>query len=177
MALLPSGLGFNTSDSSNTSRQGSQTLFPRQFLLDYHNTFGGPFTVNDLFQMAPRGRSLFGNANQGSMRPGGGFNLGFGAPTQPASGSAEPPRFSLNDLQDAYADDPEKKMDLDRLFKGSDVDPNSFTLDEFQDLSGKAKDKGFSGRSRGNFNEMLSILMQKGDLSSVYGGGKGTGIF
>lgn len=197
------GFGFGTNESSGTNRTGTgfDTARFQEFLKAIHGTLGGPFTVGDLFEMAPRSQSLFGGSPTGPIRPGGGFNLGFGTPPSyeppaaggpaapPTDGTAPPPTggtppapdpgklFKQSDVEAAWNDDPEKRMDLPRLLRQSGVDPNGFTLEEFQDAVGKANKYGFSGRSTGNFGKALALLQNIGSTEGTFGGGKGTGVF
>ena len=199
------GLGFNKSDSSSTGRQQSATQFPKQFLLDLHKTIGGPFTTNDLFRLMPKPSSLFGYGPTEAVEPSGKFNLGFGPPPpgglgsdMPAPGStplpdetpapgstpglgqqppAAPRLYRMSDLEDQFASDPEKLMDLPRLFKQAGLDPEAFTYDEFEKATRKAKKYGFSGRSQGNFARALSGLQRDAELEEEFAGGKGAGVF
>lgn len=194
---LSLGFDFGTSESSGTQRSstGWDSARFRQFLKDISSTIGGPFTVGDLFTLAPRTGGLFQETpmTMGQGRPGGGFNLGFGTPPGYKQPGAPPPedgtpptddgepstpqKFSMNDLLPAYNDDPEKRMDLPRLFRQAGIDPNGFTYEEFEKATAKAKKYGFSGRSSGNFGKALSLLQSITQTSGKFGGGKGTGIF
>lgn len=80
------GIGFGSSDSKSTGRQGSQIQFPKQFVLDQHAALGGPLTIADLFKLAPQSHSLFGYGPTQAQTPGGPYSLGFGAP-----GATPPP--------------------------------------------------------------------------------------
>jgi hypothetical protein len=200
------GLGFNKNDSSQTGRQGSNVAFPKQFLLDMNQALGGPFTTGDLFRLAPQPHSLFGYGPTKGQQPGGSFALGFGPPTgslsagdatagqttQPGvpttttttpgtgdtSTTATPGKtYTISDLQGAYFNDPDKVMDLPRLFRQAGLDPNSFTADEFQNAVGNAKKYGFSGRSQGLFSKALGSLQQDTKIDSTLGGKTGTGVF
>lgn len=74
--------GFGGTDSSGTGRSGTGFDVSRfnEFLNAIHGTLGGPFTIGDLFQLAPRSQALFSGEPTDAARPGGGFNLGFGRP-------------------------------------------------------------------------------------------------
>jgi hypothetical protein len=76
------GLGFSTSSGKKTGRTGSSWDPAKftEFVKTIHNTLGGPFTIGDLFTLAPRTQGLFGGEPQSAARPGGGYNLGFGPP-------------------------------------------------------------------------------------------------
>jgi hypothetical protein len=200
------GLGFTKSDSSSTGRQQTGVQFPKQFVLDLHKTIGGPITIADLFKLAPRPHSLFGYGPKQGEQRGGSFSLGFGPPapsartlpegvggpphtTAPGTGTpplgglghtpppAAPRTFRLSDIESLYAPDPEKTMDLPRLFKQAKLDPTAFTYDQLAHAVGKAKKYGFSGRSRGNFARVLAGLQRDEELEDEFAGGRGTGIF
>jgi hypothetical protein len=208
MAKRSGGLGLSRTEESSkgTGRQQSKSLFPTEFLTEMHKTVGGPLTVNDMFTLSPRGHSLFGNAPTQAQRPGGGYSLGFGAPTSATAPAAPPPgaapapspggepggptpastlsgqgtstrRYSLSDLESQYVEDPDKVMDLPRLLKKSGLDPSGFSYDDLEQAISKAKKYGFSGRSRGNFARVLGGLQRGTALEETLGGGKGTGIF
>lgn len=191
-------LGF--SDSESTKRGGTQTQFPDQFINQYRQTLGGPLTTGDLFNLAPRGHSLFGfNAGEGQLREGGGFNFGYGAPTPATAqalgtvgaGGPPPPSYStvdtpttspgpvhtLADITQAYANDPDKQMDLQRFFQQAGLDPNGFTTRQYMVELGRAGQYGFSGRSRGNLSDALAYLQRQDQGGEQFGAGKGTGIF
>jgi hypothetical protein len=199
--------GFGTSESSGTGRSGTGFDVDRynQFLKAIHETLGGPFTVGDLFQLAPRSQDLFTGEPTGPARPGGGFNLGFGtppsyggagaptpgptaagpnapAPPAPGGGGTTPApapgnMFTQADIMGAWNDDPEKRMDVPRFFRQSGLDPDGFTLDEFEEAVGRVKKFGFTGRSAGNFGKALSLLQNRGANAGAFGGGKGSGVF
>lgn len=191
------GFGFTKSNSKSTTRSGTEVDFPKQFLLDYNKTLGGPLTTGDLFRLAPRGRSLFGNAARGPQREGGGFNLGFGLP--PASlgegkqtdGTTPPPNtdgtdttapqqsqiYGINDILPAWDKDPEKRQDLGRFFRQSGLNPDGFTREEYGTALQSLQKYGFSGRSQGNFHEALALLRSDDELQGAIGGGRGSGIF
>ncbi len=205
---MPGSFGFNFGDSSSksTQRSGTKAEFPKQFLQDYNNFLGGPFTIGDLFRLAPRSQSLFGGEPSGPYRPGGGFNLGFGLPpvggpgesaappsgatggsgnggggaTGSDTGAKKPQVYGINDILPAWDDDPEKRMDIERFFRQSRLNPDGFTRDEFAAAVGKGKQFGFSGRSMGNFGKALASLRSDDQLNDSLGGGtkgRGSGIF
>jgi hypothetical protein len=97
-------------------------------------------------------------------------------PTTPAP-TTTAKQFTMSDILPAWNDDPEKRMDVPRLFRQADLDPNGFTFEEFQDAVRRAKNFGFTGRSTGNFGKALSLLQNITTNIGTFGGGKGTGIF
>lgn len=201
------GFGYGTSSSKSTGRTGQEIRFPKQFLSDFHDYLGGPFTTSDLMRMMPRPQSMFGFAPQQQWGPQGQFNLGFGPPTAPPEGTGgslgggtpgdlggggmqpgdttgQPPEtpaktYGLNDLMNSYFKDPEKRMDLQRLYRQAGLDIKGATFEDLSDAVNNAKKYGFSGRSIGNFTQMLADLQSDQSLEGSFGGsgGKGTGVF
>ena len=196
-------LGFGMSDSSSTGRQGSETQFPKQFVNDLNKTLGGPLTIFDLFKLSPTPRSLFGYDRTQAQQPTGSFSLGFGPPSSLTPGSASPtappgeagptlgasptpagpttptgPRkYTLADLTNAYFKDPDKAMDLPRLFRQAGLQGDGFSYEDIAGAVSQAKKYGFSGRSQKNFLQMLADLQRTGQLQDTFAGGKGSGIF
>lgn len=195
------GFGTNSSSGSGTGRSGTgfDVNAFNQFLKAIHGTLGGPFSVGDLFTLAPRSQSLFTGQPTGQERPGGGFNLGFGTPpsyaqppagagdpatppgggtTPPAPGGGTPAKtFTMSDIAPAWNQDPEKRMDIPRFFRQSRLDPNGFSYEDFQQAVRNVGKYGFSGRSAGNFGNALSLLQNLQTNAGDFGAGKGTGVF
>jgi len=80
--MAGAGFGFSSSSGKSTGRTGSSWDPAKfaEFVKTIHGTVGGPFTIGDLFGIAPRSTSLFGGEPTSAVRPGGGYNLGFGPP-------------------------------------------------------------------------------------------------
>ena len=139
----------------------------------------------------------------GQNRPGGGFNLGFGMPPGYTGGGAgggagggggtgggtggsggsggsgggtgTPKLFTQADILPAWDNGPEKRMDIPRFFRQSGLDPNGFTLQDFQNAVAKAKSFGFSGRSLGNLGAAASLRQDIGTTGGQFGGGREAG--
>lgn len=111
-------------------------------------------------------------------------NIGTGggqqvAPAFPNSGELIPERekteqgspiFNVTDIQDAWAEDPQKFEDFQRLVKRGGLDPNGFTLEEFR--SAWKKDSKLSGRSNASLAraeaEMLNHLTVEEQTRKLY---------
>jgi len=126
------------------------------------------------FQDQSGGTTGGGSGDGGTGGSAGGGTGGSGGT---GGGSGTPKLFTQADILPAWDNDPEKRMDIPRFFRQSGLDPNGFTLQDFQDAVGKAKSYGFSGRSLGNFGAAASLLQDIGTTGGQFGGGKGSGIF
>lgn len=111
-------------------------------------------------------------------------NIGTGggqqvAPAFPNSGELIPERakteegvpiFNVTDIQDAWAEDPQKFEDFQRLVKRGGLDPNGFTIEEFR--AAWKKDSKFSGRSNASLAraeaEMLNHLTVEEQTRKLY---------
>lgn len=111
-------------------------------------------------------------------------NIGTGggqqvAPAFPNSGELIPERqkteqgtpiFNVTDIQDAWAEDPQKFEDFQRLVKRGGLDPNGFTLEEFR--TAWKKDSKLSGRSNASLAraeaEMLNRLTVEEQTRKLY---------
>lgn len=156
---------FGGSSRSETQRRYEGVGPNPEFLRFLDKTIGRPPSMAELWSILPQGHSLFGGYN----KPAGGITVGkenvFAPP--PGSGdSSSPVKFTMADITSAYQQDPEKLMDIQRLFKSSKIDPNGFTLDEFNRAIAGAD--WASGRSRGNFSRALADLSARGELYSGY---------
>lgn len=95
-------------------------------------------------------------------------------PNSPVNGSKT---YTLSDLTNSYFTDPDKVMDLPRLFRQAGLSGDGFTYDQIAQAVNNAKNYGFSGRSQKNFANMLANLQRDSKIDTQIGGKTGSGIF
>lgn len=154
---------FGGSSREETERR-FQGVSPNPEMLSFlDRTIGRPPSIAEMWSILPQSHSLFGGYN----KPAGGITKGKENIFMPSPGTSQgPAKFTMEDVTSAYRQDPEKLMDVQRLFKTGGLDPSGFTLDELSHAIGKAD--WASGRSKGNFTRLLSDLTARNRVFTDY---------
>ncbi len=160
MGLFDSLAGGSSQESSRRDFQG---VAPNPEMLSWlDRTIGRPPSIQEWWSMLPQGHSLFGGYN----RPAGGITVGRENLQQSPGAAQGPAKFTMEDIGSSYNQDPEKLMDIQRLFRTGHLDPQGFTLDDLSHAIGKAD--WASGRSKGNFTRLLADLTARNRVFSDY---------
>lgn len=170
------------SETKRSEQSTKGTHFPTGFVDDYTDYYGYGFTIPQLEAGvpdtanpfwggqaaaipagAPGGMQPDPNASQtgaytGPAVPGSG---GYAPPPAQPAAPAAPRRYKVADIMAAWDNDPQKRMDVNRLIKKGYL-KDDFTIEDLRVAVGK--DKDLSGRSRGNFESAIALMQQRDDL-------------